>query len=170
MSECAITAQTNGEGAAFSSLDPNDKKSRDIIRMATVRWPARWRGVDDKAKERFAAGLLEALDVSVACMRSPVDPMAIDQERPLRAAGVVANIVRTAVAMEGQNQTDYWNNDKNERLDSGKATERMSVMPQITLRGIADGDCDVLPVSEDGATGSNGVALPPIDNGEVAGQ
>lgn len=47
----------------------------------------------------------------------------------LRAAATIANIVRTAVAIEGQEQVDYWNEDKNKRLDEGKNTESFAFMP-----------------------------------------
>ncbi len=163
MSDCAIIAPILVGGA--QSLDVMSEKDRALIRQASKNWPRRWRGLSDATKDQFAEALVQANKRMCDAMSN-----AESLGEAVQAASSIASIVRTAVMMEGQNQTDYWNNDKNERLDSGKATERMSVMPQITLRGIADGDCDVLPVSEDGVTGGNGVALPPVDNGEVSGQ
>ncbi len=165
MSDCAIIAQNALGGAESTSIDVESEKDRGLIREAIKRWPKRWRGLSDGLKDQFADALAQANARMLSAMNS-----AESVGEAVQAAGAIASIARTAVAMEGQNQTDYWNNDKNERLDSGKATERMSVMPQITLRGIADGDSDVLPVSEDGVAGGNGVALPPIDNGEVTGK
>ncbi len=166
MSQLALTSSENpgGVGSTYKSIDLNNEKDRGAVRNAMRHWPRRWSDMDDGSKGEYAAALLLANKAAVAALRS-----AESTGELVQLTGAIASIVRTAVMMEGQNQTDYWNNDKNERLDSGKATERMSVMPQITLRGIADGDSDVLPVSEDGATGGNGVALPPIDNGEVTG-
>jgi isoleucyl-tRNA synthetase len=45
-----------------------------------------------------------------------------------RAAKTIGSIVRTAVAMEGQNQADEHMEAKEERLDSGKVTENIGLV------------------------------------------
>ncbi len=61
---------------------------------------------------------------------------AAEASEVVQAASAIASIVRTAVMMEGQNQTDHWNADKNDRLDSGKATERVGVGDIVTRRPV----------------------------------
>lgn len=43
---------------------------------------------------------------------------------------------RVLVAMDGQNQTDFWNQDKNERLDAGKTTENVGIAPVILRKPV----------------------------------
>ncbi len=170
MSECAITAQGDGVGGLSTDILQNSGVGERQQNLRDVRLISRavrdgW-GVPAGKRKAVINRMVGLVEKTVCTIMTAVGPVAV--EAPADQLAVAAS--KVLVDIDKVDQTDYWNNDKNERLDSGKATERMSVMPQITLRGIADGDCDVLPVSEDGVTGGNGVALPPVDNREVAGE
>jgi hypothetical protein len=50
------------------------------------------------------------------------------------------NAVRAArvlVAMDALNQTDYWNQDKNDRLDAARSTENVGIEPVILRQPIS---------------------------------
>ena len=104
------------------SLDMGDEKDRGMARMAMRRWPRRWRGLTDAVKDEMAASLRAANSVAIQLAQSPDPDVALD------AAKTIGSIVRTAVAMEGQNQADEHMEAKEERLDSGKATENIGIM------------------------------------------
>jgi len=108
-----------GGAGKFSSLEGADEKSRGIVRMATTRWPRRWAGITPEAKSSFAGGLHEASEAMRSALKA-----ASSLDESTRAAGVIASIARTAVAMEGQVQEDEHLEDKNRRLDAGQLTER----------------------------------------------
>ncbi len=157
-----------GVGNSFGSIIPETEKDRGLMREAMKRWPKRWRGLNEKTKDEMAESLRRANEAAALALTECQDPAQV-----VSITGAIASIVRTAVMMEGQNQTDDWNQDKNERLDAGKATERVGVMPQITLRGIPDDDDtagNVLPVSENGDAGGNGDALPAVSDGDITGK
>lgn len=117
----AGVSETNDSGQ-FATLAASNEKDRGAVRTAMTRWPGRWKSIDDSKKAGFVDGLVEANDVARKCLHSQ------DSDTALAAAGTVASIVRTAAMMEAQNQQDYWSNDKNERLDAGKATERVGAV------------------------------------------
>jgi hypothetical protein len=48
----------------------------------------------------------------------------------------MSSVVKTAVQMEAQQQADDHLADKNSRLDDGKATERVAMVPTVTYRGL----------------------------------
>lgn len=98
-----------------------DMTGRDAatVHKAISERPRRWRALDDKKKDNFVTGLDEAQTQMRAILAASVDT-----ETATEAAKAIASIVKTAVAIEGQEQTDEWNHDKNNRLDAGKATSR----------------------------------------------
>jgi hypothetical protein len=104
------------------SLDMGDEKDRAMTRMAMRRWPRRWRGLTDAVKDEMAASLRAANSVAIQLAQSPDPDVALD------AAKTIGSIVRTAVAMEGQNQADEHMEAKEERLDSGKVTENIGLV------------------------------------------
>jgi hypothetical protein len=106
-------------GAECSPLDLSTEKDRGMVRNAMRHWPKRWRGLNKAKKQEFVDSLTEANETARRQLQAETPAAA------LAAASAVASIVRTAVMMEGHNQTDYWNADKNARLDAGKATERV---------------------------------------------
>ena len=104
------------------TLDLTDEKDRGLVREAMKRWPRRWRGLTEAVKEEMAASLRAANSVAIQLAQSPDPSVALD------AAKTITSVVRTAVAMEGQNQADDHLEAKNERLDSGKATENVGLI------------------------------------------
>ncbi len=111
---------------ALASVDPAAEIGRGSVREGMRKWPKRWRGIDADAKDEYSKGLL----VAAKAARALVEANAGDAElgegnvaNLIAGINATASIVRTAVAMEGQVQTDEHLADKNARIDSGKATE-----------------------------------------------
>jgi hypothetical protein len=128
-----MSNQNSGESLPTPSLsggaiDATNPKDQALIRNAIKEWPKRWRGLTDSFKERCVR------DMEWAAEQARLAP------DPLEGAKVLTSIAKTVVAMEGQQQADDHLADKNSRLDSGLATERISVAPVITLRGLPDDD------------------------------
>lgn len=87
-----------------------------ISRAIRERWP-----VPDGMKRRTLHRLAKVIRKTAVMVNTKDGPVPVDgpaDANAVRAAAVL-------VAMTGQNQTDDWNNDKNDRLDAGKATERV---------------------------------------------
>jgi hypothetical protein len=80
----------------------------------------RWGGITDELK----AKLVEACETA---LRQSVDAKDVRD---------ITNLGKLLVAMEGQNQADDHLDDKNERLDGGKATEItvVTVPPPVRAR------------------------------------
>jgi hypothetical protein len=114
-------AAPNLSGGAIDATNPKDQA---LIRNAIKEWPKRWRGLTDSFKERCVR------DMEWAAEQARMAPDALE------GAKVLTSIAKTVVAMEGQQQADDHLADKNSRIDSGLATERISVAPQVTYRGI----------------------------------
>ena len=104
------------------TLDLTDEKDRGMVREAMKRWPRRWRGLTEAVKEEMAASLRAANSVAIELAQSNDPTVRLD------AAKTITSVVRTAVAMEGQNQADDHLEAKNERLDAGKATENVGIV------------------------------------------
>jgi hypothetical protein len=104
------------------TLDLTDEKDRGLVREAMKRWPRRWRGLTEAVKEEMAASLRAANSVAIQLAQSPDPSVALD------AAKTITSVVRTAVAMEAQVQADEHLEAKEDRLDSGKATENVGIM------------------------------------------
>ena len=116
-------------GAGFAAIDPADPKDQAMVRKAAKRWPKRWSGIDDAKKTRFVEGLAAAHDKAMSTMQDSHDP-----ELAMQAASLVLSAVKTAAVLEGQNQADDHMEEKNARIDEGKATERVE-MPVKFIRG-----------------------------------
>lgn len=99
----------------------NNPRDADTIRTAIKRWPRRWAAMDPAAKARIVNSLKRATETADQLLDAP------DESTRLSAAGTVANLARTAVAMEAQEQADDHLADKNSRLDAGLATERVGI-------------------------------------------
>lgn len=104
------------------SLDMANPKDRAMLHEAIRRWPKRWRGLTDEFKDELAASLRMANETAKE-LASKGDP-----ETALEAIKMIPNIVRVGVAMEGQNQADEHLAEKNERIDTGKATENVGLI------------------------------------------
>lgn len=123
-----VPASASG-GAGFTAIDANDPKDHALVRQVVKRWPKRWRGIDDAKKTKFVEGLAAAHDKAMSTMQDSHDP-----ELAMQAASLVLSAVKTAAVLEGQNQADDHMEEKNARIDEGKATERVE-MPVKFIRG-----------------------------------
>jgi hypothetical protein len=116
-----------------TEVDCTDPKMRALLRRAAREgndYPGKRWHVPPEFKKATGPALERALTVSA------------NIEDPAKAVGAVCDVIRTAAILEGQNQTDFWNQDKNDRLDQGKATERLGgvvvdvpAMPQLPREG-----------------------------------
>lgn len=88
------------------------------MRTAMTRWPKRWAGLTDEKKDFFAKILGDAAEKAGTALQS-----AGDVDTQCKVIGEIASIVRTAVMMEAQNQSDEHKHEAYERVDSGKPTE-----------------------------------------------
>ncbi len=147
--------------AAEGNWDFTNGKDLATIHRQVRDRPRRWRGSSDELKDKLMRLADKGAGVADGLMDSP--------ETAIVGVDLSHKLIRAVGMVEQQNQTDEWNHDKNERLDAGKATERVSLQPQITLRGLPDDDdgdsAGMLPVPENGDAGGNGDALPPITDG-----
>lgn len=89
-----------GAGAVTSAIDATNEKDRGLIREAVKRWPKRWPGVDDAKKQKWLNQLERAGDVAEGLLDNADPGMRLD------AARTVVSVVKTAHAIEGQNQAD----------------------------------------------------------------
>lgn len=106
-------------GGADSGLDLTSPADQALARQAVKNWPKRWRGITSDKKEKWVEQLARAGDAAADLVDSP------DPQTRLQAVSAMTSVVRTAAAIEGQNQADEHVADKNERLDAGKATENV---------------------------------------------
>lgn len=88
------------ENVAENAIDAGSVKDQASIRSAIRRWPKRWKGIDEAKKQKWLEQLEVAGD-SVQELLSSHDP-----GMRMEAAKVVVSVVKTATAMEGQNQAD----------------------------------------------------------------
>lgn len=116
-----------------TSINPAENpKDVKMIHAAIKRWPKRWRGLSDDFKDTIVEGLAAAQAACRIALASADNP-----DAAVKASSAIANIARTAVMIEGQTQVDDWNQDKNDRLDSGKATEITGIT--IRVPGLPNG-------------------------------
>jgi hypothetical protein len=83
---------------SIDAVDATDPKDQGAIRAATRRWPKRWAGIDAAKKAKWLAQLEKAGDAA--------EQRLYDIDDGLEAAKVVVSVVKTAAAIEGQNQAD----------------------------------------------------------------
>lgn len=86
-------------GGAASSLDLSDVRDQALARQAMKNWPKRWAGLSEEFKNRCAQQLKIAIDEADALAMTGPEGVA-------DAAKIRLSVVKTAVAMEGQNQAD----------------------------------------------------------------
>lgn len=119
-------------GADSPALDMTTEKDRGTVRMATKRWPKRWRGLTPEFKDRLCEDLLLAANIA-----RRVGESTCDDEVALKAANALASVVKTGHAMEAQEQADEHLADKNARLDAGQLTENVGLQtPMKYIEGV----------------------------------
>ena len=104
-------------------IPPTSKQRRERKLRAEVRTLNR--AVDEAwpIPKDARPAIIERLKTVVARKGPDTDPNAV------RAAQVLAS-------MDATNQRDYWNADKNTRLDTGKATDRVALEPVTLVKAI----------------------------------
>ncbi len=80
-----------------------------------------------EAIKQDAAGILEVI------AREPTKVIAT-MAGPVEVSNAPAQIaaIQTLAMLSRENQTDYWNQNKNERLDAGQSTENIAFKPAPT--------------------------------------
>jgi hypothetical protein len=104
------------------TLDMNNPKDQAFVHNFIKRRPKRWRGVTEAVKDRICETLEMAAIVAQKHMMNESPDVS------LKAAAVAGSVGKTIQAIEGQNQADEHMEAKNERLDSGKATENIGIL------------------------------------------
>ena len=127
-----VAGAPGAPGGASRALDGTNPKDQALVREAIKRWPKRWAGVDVDLKADFIEGMKEAHKKAREILKAP------DPELALKAVQAIGSILKTAVAMEGQVQADDHLADKNERLDGGKSTENVAIIPAPSIRRVGD--------------------------------
>ena len=87
-------------GGDGSSFDLTTERDRGLIRKATRQWPKRWAGLDPAFKARCKQQLEVAIDEADNVAMSGHEGALAE------AAKIRLSVVKTAVLMEGQNQSD----------------------------------------------------------------
>lgn len=86
-----------------------------MIRQAKKNWPKRWKGIDDAKKAKWLNQLETAGDAAMKVLERPTRLVTdtsgqtaevLDSEIALKAVNAVVSVVKTAAAIEGQNQAD----------------------------------------------------------------
>lgn len=81
-------------GGADSALDLTTEKDRGLVRTATKRWPARWRGLSPEFKDKCVEQLNKAMEE-------------VGQVQDLeKRVSLRASLTKTATLMVGQEQKD----------------------------------------------------------------
>lgn len=80
-------------------IDLTDPKDQALARQAMKNWPKRWRGLTAEFKERCTKQLQIAIDEADSLAMTGPEGVA-------DAAKIRLSAVKTAVMMEGQNQSD----------------------------------------------------------------
>ncbi len=136
MSEEVHTSDSTGERGSGGLLShagdvAQTKREQEDIRLVSRAVRHGWKVPVDRRPaivERLV-GLVERTSVTVSTMAGPVEDQSRADSNAIQAAKVL-------VDMDGKDQTDFWNQDKNDRLDAGKMTENNGFMPAIIERPV----------------------------------
>ena len=113
----------NGSGGGFSTLDPTSPKDQALIRKVAERAGSRW-PISGEARAKVVAGLEKAMDAADALL-------AAGEARD--GGNLHASVAKTFAVLDKLNQADEHLEDKNARLDAGKATELVHTAAVIAL-------------------------------------
>lgn len=110
------------ESTIVGNLDLSDERDRGTLRRAVDDGPKRrrWGGITDELKAKYVAALNVALRLALEH----------GDNRGIRGC------VDTLAKLEGQNQADEHLADKNARIDAGKATDSLTVVPTKFIEGV----------------------------------
>ncbi len=134
MIETSETPEPGGEGSALarSGLLQDGPKLKDDMRLVARAARLGW-GVPKELKEQTIKRL-GSIVAKTAVTIAAGEAGAVAAEYPADQNAIAA--ARALAALDGIDQTDHWNADKNDRLDSGKATERVGVGDIVTRRPV----------------------------------
>lgn len=122
-------AKTSG-GAPLAAVDlVNNEKDRGLVRTL-ARHGSRW-GITEEVRAKVVDDLLLA---------SKTARDTIIYADPKAGCDVLTSVAKTFAALDKLNQADEHLADKNERLDSGKATERVQGAVIVALPPGISGD------------------------------
>lgn len=138
--------------------DPHREQSD--IRLVNRAVRNRWK-VDEANREKIVTRLMEIVEKREASVMTKGGPCALDGPADTNANAAA----RVLVAMEQQNQADEHLADKNDRLDAGKATERVVESIEVVtpmVRRIQSRVAGAAEITSDGFAVSEGVGeVPP---------
>ncbi len=134
MNENGIPPDGRGEGEALtrSGLLQDGAKLKDDMRLVARAARLGW-GVPKDLKQATIKRLGSIVAKTTVTMPAGEAGL-VEAEYPADQNAIAA--ARTLATLDGLDQTDHWNADKNERLDAGKATERMAVEPVIVEKPV----------------------------------
>lgn len=89
-----------GRGTEAAGLDLSNPRDLAMVGRAILKWPKRWRGLDDAKKDRIVAGMDAALTLADEFLLSEGD------EKRLTGANLALAVASTAVKMETLHQKD----------------------------------------------------------------
>lgn len=112
------------EGAgAFKRTDEDLKMTARAVRN---KWPVSV--ATQRTTVARVVGIIRKTECTIMTKDGPVTVDGPADANALRAAGIIQG-------MTAENQTDYWSEDKNQRLDAGKATENVGRKITVTIVG-----------------------------------
>jgi hypothetical protein len=140
---------------SIDAIDATNPKDQGSIRRALTSWPKRWAGIDAAKKAKWLAQLERAGDAA--------EQRLYDIDDGLEAAKVVVSVVKTAAAIEGQNQADEHLQTKIE--NPAEVNVNVSEVRRVVI-DVAGLDADrqgVLAHLAGGPGGGGTKKLPPIE-------
>lgn len=145
---------TAGRGEAIDLTDPKDQA---MVRRFIRQCPTAWRTVDKRLKAKWVGQLEAAGDSAMRIMQNPVETKAgefgeqhevMSPSLELAAAKVVASVVKTGMAIEGQNLKVRMKREEYDRLDAGKATNRTEHVDRARMAALIMQDPTLAPLVE----------------------
>lgn len=88
------------DAGGAGGIDPTEAKSQAAMRRAMMRWPKRFREINDARKKRWVEGLDIAVNVGEVAAASD------DHRERLDGGNLIVSAVRTGVMMESLHQKD----------------------------------------------------------------
>src|SRR4051812_7409767 len=104
-----------GLGELQTDLLAGDTHIKSDLRLIARAVREGWDVAKDR-RVRVVDRLMKVVDKEAVSVMTKDGPVSLDGPADSAAVGAA----RVLVAMDSINQTDYWNQDKNDRLDSGK--------------------------------------------------
>lgn len=91
---------SSGRGTEAGGLDMSDPRDLALVGRAILKWPDRWRCLDNAKKDKIVAGMDAAMNLAGEFLGSESD------ERRLTGATLALDVANTAVKMVTHQQKD----------------------------------------------------------------